>query len=84
MIYKELEKRADEDISVHISYLEIYKEIGYDLLNPGARTQSVVTPFPKVGIGTFNPNTCYVPFEEGCILFWKFSLIIIWKTLCLD
>ncbi|XP_078333663.1 uncharacterized protein LOC111136397 isoform X5 [Crassostrea virginica] len=50
MIYKELEKRADEDISVHISYLEIYKEIGYDLLNPGARTQSVVTPFPKVSV----------------------------------
>ena len=69
MIYKELEKRADEDISVHISYLEIYKEIGYDLLNPGARTQSVVTPFPKVGVRTFNPNTGYVLFEERCILF---------------
>ncbi|XP_033751791.1 LOW QUALITY PROTEIN: kinesin heavy chain-like [Pecten maximus] len=50
MIYKELEKRQDEDISVHISYLEIYKEVGYDLLNPGARTQSVVTPFPKVNV----------------------------------
>ncbi|XP_060082119.1 kinesin heavy chain-like [Ylistrum balloti] len=50
MIYKELEKRQDEEISVHISYLEIYKEIGYDLLNPGARTQSVVTPFPKVNV----------------------------------
>lgn len=30
MIYKELEKRTDEDISVHISYLEIYKETGFD------------------------------------------------------
>ncbi|OWF53096.1 kinesin heavy chain-like isoform X2 [Mizuhopecten yessoensis] len=50
MIYKELEKRQDEDISIHISYLEIYKEVGYDLLNPGARTQSVVTPFPKVNV----------------------------------
>lgn len=48
MIYKELEKRTDEDISVHISYLEIYKETGFDLLSPGARTQSAVTPFPKV------------------------------------
>ncbi|XP_048779617.2 uncharacterized protein LOC125683007 isoform X2 [Ostrea edulis] len=50
MIYKELEKRTDEDISVHISYLEIYQETGYDLLNPGARTQSAVTPFPRVSV----------------------------------
>lgn len=50
MIYKELEKRTDEDISVHISYLEIYKETGFDLLSTGARTQSAVTPFPKVSV----------------------------------
>lgn len=48
MIYKELEKRTSEEVSVHISYIEIYQDIGYDLLNPGARTQSYVTPFPKV------------------------------------
>ena len=48
MIYKELEKRTTEDLSVHISYLELYQDVGYDLLNPGARTQSYVTPFPKV------------------------------------
>ena len=49
MIYKHLEGRTDEEIQVHISYLEIYQEVGYDLLNPGARMQnSVVTPFPKV------------------------------------
>ncbi|KAJ8298689.1 hypothetical protein KUTeg_022749 [Tegillarca granosa] len=50
MIYKALEQRPDEDISVHLSYLEIYKEVGYDLLNPGARTTSLVTPFPKVSV----------------------------------
>jgi hypothetical protein len=48
MIYQELEKRTTEDLSIHISYLEIYQDVGYDLLNPGARTQSYVTPFPKV------------------------------------
>ena len=48
MIYNELEKRTSEDLSVHISYIEIYQDVGYDLLNPGARTQSFVTPFPKV------------------------------------
>ena len=50
MIYNELEKRTEEDLSIHISYLEIYQEIGYDLLNPGLRTQSYVTPFPKVAL----------------------------------
>lgn len=53
MIYNELEKRTSEDLSVHISYIEIYQDVGYDLLNPGARTQSFVTPFPKVTLLTF-------------------------------
>ena len=48
MIYKELEKRNEEDLSIHLSYIEIYQDIGYDLLNPGLRLQSFVTPFPKV------------------------------------
>ncbi|KAL3841622.1 hypothetical protein ACJMK2_019736 [Sinanodonta woodiana] len=50
MIYQALEKRQDEEIQVHISYMEIYQEVGYDLLNPGARTQSCVTHFPKVTV----------------------------------
>jgi hypothetical protein len=37
MIYKALEKRTDEEINVHISYMEIYQEVGYDLLNPNAK-----------------------------------------------
>lgn len=37
MIYKELEKRIDEDISVYIFYLEIYKEIGFDFFSIGVR-----------------------------------------------
>ena len=48
MVYSALESRPDDDITVHISYMEIYQEVGYDLLNPGARTNSPVTPFPKV------------------------------------
>jgi len=49
MVYSALEKRDSEDLSVHISYLEIYQDVAYDLLNPGARIQgSYVTPFPKV------------------------------------
>ncbi|KAK3104135.1 hypothetical protein FSP39_024670 [Pinctada imbricata] len=55
-IYKELEKRTEEDISIHISFLEIYQEVGYDLLNPGARTNSLVTPFPKARESYFLNN----------------------------
>lgn len=60
LIYKELEKRTSEDLSVHISYLEIYQDVGYDLLNPGARTQSYVTPFPKVNVVEGSNGMCLV------------------------
>ncbi|KAL4224986.1 hypothetical protein ACF0H5_015681 [Mactra antiquata] len=60
MIYKELEKRTTEDLSIHISYLEIYQDVGYDLLNPGARTQSYVTPFPKVNVIEGASGSCVV------------------------
>lgn len=50
MIYKELEKRIDEDISVYIFYLEIYKEIGFDFFSIGVRIQLVVILFLKVRI----------------------------------
>ncbi|XP_013389271.1 kinesin-like protein KIF16B isoform X2 [Lingula anatina] len=60
MIYKALESRQDEDISVHISYMEIYQEVGYDLLNPGARTNSLVTPFPKVVVVEGPKGSCIV------------------------
>ncbi|KAK3594078.1 hypothetical protein CHS0354_040846 [Potamilus streckersoni] len=50
MIYQALEKRQDEEIQVYISYMEIYQEVGYDLLNSGARMQSCVTHFPKVTV----------------------------------
>ena len=48
MIYKELESQTDLDATIHVSYMEIYQEVGYDLLNQAARSSSVVTPFPKV------------------------------------
>ncbi|WAR02936.1 KIF6-like protein [Mya arenaria] len=61
MVYKELEKRSQEDLSVHISYLEIYQDVAYDLLNPGARIQgSFVTPFPKVTIVEGPSGSCIV------------------------
>ena len=38
MVYNALSTRTQsEDIAIHVSYLEIYQEIGYDLLNPAGQ-----------------------------------------------
>ena len=52
-IYKEIEKRSverDVEMSVHISYMEIYQDTGYDLLNPGMRPGALMVEVPKVCI----------------------------------
>ena len=69
LIYRELEKRTEESLSVHLSYLEIYQEIGYDLLNPGARTGSYVTPFPKVSQGyqRYRPVYCTLMYCSNSV-----------------
>ena len=49
-IYSTLEQRAEEEnASIHISFMEIYQDTGYDLLNPGARGDSLMVTLPKVG-----------------------------------
>ena len=54
-IYKEIEKRcsadgpaSDVEMTVHISYMEIYQDTGYDLLNPGMRPGALMVEVPKV------------------------------------
>ena len=47
-MYEELEKRTGEEWSVHVSYMEIYQDIGFDLLNPGSRPGSLMVTLPKV------------------------------------
>ena len=49
-IYKEIEKRSNEEMTVHISYMEIYQDTGYDLLNPGMRPGALMVEVPKVSI----------------------------------
>ena len=41
MIFAEMRKRSDLQIKVYISYLEIYNEQGYDLLDPSHEVQFV-------------------------------------------
>ncbi|XP_041365194.1 kinesin-like protein KIF6 [Gigantopelta aegis] len=60
MIYQALAQRQDEEITAHISYIEIYQEVAYDLLTPGARTLSPVTPFPKVNVMEGPGGTCMI------------------------
>ena len=40
--------RVGGEVKVHISYMEIYQDTGYDLLNPGARPGSLMLTLPKV------------------------------------
>ena len=55
-LYKELEKRSAagrgdgelDSVVVKISYMEIYQDVGYDLLNPGSRPGSMMVTLPKV------------------------------------
>eukprot|EP00118_Oscarella_pearsei_P005077 m.22717 g.22717 ORF g.22717 m.22717 type:complete len:941 (+) comp28387_c0_seq1:162-2984(+) len=50
-VYRSLEERAgDEEICVEISFLELYQEVGYDLLNPGLRNDGMTTELPKVTV----------------------------------
>lgn len=50
-IYDKIKNRENQDISVHISYFEIYNEIGYDLLNPASRLESLLyTGLPRISV----------------------------------
>ena len=41
-------ERERPGVRVHISYMEIYQDTGFDLLNPGARPGSLMLTLPKV------------------------------------
>jgi len=49
LIFQELSNRADAQFAVHISYLEIYNDVGYDLLDPN-REVKMLEDLPKVSM----------------------------------
>lgn len=50
-VYSSLEERVgSEDITVHVSFMEVYQDVGYDLLNPGNRNEAMMLTLPKVVI----------------------------------
>ena len=48
-VFSELSKRSGEQFQVHISYLEIYNNTGYDLLDPDREIRSL-EDLPRVGL----------------------------------
>ena len=54
-IFAEVSKRSDYQFSVHISYLEIYNEIGYDLLDPD-REIKALEDLPRVSLASVSLN----------------------------
>lgn len=71
---KATEEEGGENLAtIHISYLEIYQDTGYDLLNPGNRNEGMMLNLPKVFIlsyaYSFKFSSCYfntyVGFSNG-------------------
>lgn len=49
LVFEEVEKRSDVQITTHISYLEIYNDVGYDLLDPSHEYKGL-EDLPKVSM----------------------------------
>ena len=43
-----MEGRSEEDWRVEVSFMEVYQDTGYDLLNPGSQGNSLMVKLPKV------------------------------------
>ena len=48
-IYQNLEQRKDEHVEIQISYIEIYQEQAYDLLNP-VHDKNGISYFPRIAV----------------------------------
>ena len=58
-IFGEVSKRSDYQFQVHISYLEIYNETGYDLLDPD-REVKALEDLPKVKNAQINSSCSFL------------------------
>ena len=47
-LYETMERRTEEDWRVEVSFMEVYQDTGYDLLNPGSQGNSLMVRLPKV------------------------------------
>lgn len=69
LIFGEVAERSEYTYTLHFSYLEIYNETGYDLLNPDHETKRL-EDLPKVGLS-------HSDHFSVCLLVWcqKFTVL---------
>ena len=78
-IFAELVNRADLSYTLHVSYLEIYNNMGYDLLDPSHETKQL-EDLPQVGQAS-RPTALAKPLTlERRRVLWHASLH---QALCL-
>jgi kinesin family protein 6/9 len=66
-IFADVAKRADSQYAVHISYLEIYQDTGYDLLDP-TQDAKTLEDLPRVCKSRNDSRLCdciMVPVKHG-------------------
>eukprot|EP00210_Caulerpa_lentillifera_P000893 g864.t1 len=74
MIFSEITKRTDHSYSVHVSYLEIYNDVVYDLLDPDREVKDI-DDLPRVimrenedsNLSLINLRICKVQSEEDAL-----------------
>lgn len=60
MIFEEMKSNPTRQISVHISYLEIYNNQGYDLLDPNHEHTKTLDDLPKVSMLEDEDGNCHL------------------------
>ncbi|TMW61922.1 hypothetical protein Poli38472_010985 [Pythium oligandrum] len=60
MIFEEMKKNPNRQILVHVSYLEIYNNQGYDLLDPNHESTKSLEDLPKVSMLEDEDGNCHL------------------------
>lgn len=60
MIFETMKKQPDRQFQVYISYLEIYNNQGYDLLDPGHESTKSLEDLPRVSMMEDEDGNCHL------------------------
>lgn len=60
MVFDEVKKNPSRQILVHVSYLEIYNNQGYDLLDPNHESTKTLEDLPKVSMLEDEDGNCHL------------------------
>ena len=67
MLFNEVRTRTDVQFKLYISYLELYNETGYDLLDPSHETKAL-EDLPKVSMLEDEHGTYELPLKVRILL----------------